>query len=238
MKTPLIIAHRGASGEAPENTLAAFALAQRQGADMLELDVRRSADDRLVVFHDATTERWNGCARPVQACSLAELQQLAIGGERVPTLEEVLDFAVTNHIALNIELKETGSATQCATLVRRFRLVEAVVVSSFYPQALHELRQVAPEIRRGYLMGVRSWRPDVRCREFWPFFALRAVAAHAWHPYEGLPSLEWVLPRVRRAGYAVHVWTVDDPLRMRVLADLGASGIITNYPERARLVGL
>jgi glycerophosphoryl diester phosphodiesterase len=231
---PLVIAHRGASAYAPENTLAAFTLAHRQGAAMIELDVQPTADGRLVVFHDDTTERWDGIARPVRALSLADVQQLDIGGERVPTLDETLAFARETGIALNIELKGTGMSAQCAVLVREYDMVEQVIVSSFWPDALSDLRAVAPEIQRGYLMGTRSYRPDIRAREFWPFFALRSVAAAAWHPYWDLPLIDQVIPLVRRAGFAVHVWTVDDPAVMLRLADAGASGIITNKPDLAR----
>lgn len=227
----LTIAHRGASAYAPENTLAAFALARRQGAAMVELDVQPTADGRLAVFHDDTTERWDGRPRPVTACTMAELARLDIGGERVPALEEILAFADETGMALNVELKTTGTAARCAALLREFGVVEQVVVSSFLPQALHELRAAAPEVRRAYLMGTDTRRPDVRTRELWPFFALRAVGATAWHPYHDLPLLDLVLPVVRRAGYQVNVWTVDDPARMRALAALGATGIITNRPD-------
>lgn len=227
----LIIAHRGASAYAPENTLAAFALAHRQGAHMVELDVQPTADGRLAVFHDDTTERWDGRPRPVSACTMAELARLDIGGERVPTLEEVLAFAAETGMALNVELKTAGMAPRCAALLHEFGVVEQVVVSSFVAAALHELRATAPEVRRAYLMGDDSRRPDVRARELWPFFALRAVAATAWHPYEGLPLVDRVIPVARRAGYQVNVWTVDDPARMRALVAAGASGIITNKPD-------
>ena len=226
----LIIAHRGASAEAPENSMAAFALAHRQGADMIELDVQPTADGRLAVFHDETTSRWDGRPRPVTSCSLDDLQRLDIHGERVPALEEVLDFAATTGMALNIELKAVGTGAACAALVREFGLTEQVLVSSFEPSVLRELATFAPGLRRAYLMGTRSYRPDVRMRELWPFFALRSVAATAWHPFDGLPFLEQLLPSARRAGYQVNVWTVDDPERMRTLVGLGASGIITNYP--------
>jgi glycerophosphoryl diester phosphodiesterase len=233
---PLVIAHRGASAYAPENTMAAFALARAQGADMIELDVQPTADGRLAVFHDDSTERWDGRARPVSACDLAELQRLDIGGERVPALEEALAFAAESGMQLNVELKAAGMSRRCAALIREFGVADQVIVSSFLPAALHELRAAAPALRRAYLMGTDTYRPDVRARELWPFFALRAVAAAAWHPYYDLPALDRVLPMVRRAGYQVNVWTVDDPARMRALAAAGASGIITNRPDVAREV--
>jgi glycerophosphoryl diester phosphodiesterase len=233
---PLIVAHRGASAYAPENTLAAFALAHRQGADMIELDLQPTADGRLAVFHDDTTERWDGRPRPVTECSFAELQRLDIGGERVPALEDALGFAAETGMALNVELKTAGMAPRCAALLKEFGVVEQVIVSSFVPAALHELRAAAPEVRLAYLMGTDTRRPDVRARELWPFFALRSVGAVAWHPYHDLPALDRVIPVVRRAGYQVNVWTVDDPARMRALAAAGASGIITNRPDLAREV--
>ncbi len=233
---PQIIAHRGASAYAPENTLAAFALAHRQGATMIEFDLQPTSDARLVVFHDETTTRWDGLDRPVAACSFSEMRQLDIRGERVPAFEEVLAFAAETGIGLNVELKAEGIGARCADLLREFGLVEQTIVSSFLPAALHELRTIAPTVRRGYLMGTRSYRPAVRIRELWPFFALRQLEATAWHPSDELPLLERVIPVVRRAGYLVYVWTVDDPQRMQTLAACGASGIITNRPDFGRIV--
>ncbi len=233
---PLIIAHRGASAYTPENTIAAFELARQQGADMIELDVRRTVDGQLVVFHDETTERWNGQALPVARCTLAELQALDIGGERVPALEEALEFARATGMRLNIELKTADTVARCAELLYAFGLVGRVIVSSFSEAALRDLRAIAPAVPRAYLMGSRTFHPSVRARELWPFFALRAVEASAWHPYYDLPMLDRLIPLVCRAGYQVNVWTVDDPERMRALAALGVSGIITNRPDLARQV--
>ncbi len=234
MSRPLIIAHRGASAYAPENTLAAFVLALDQRADMIELDVQRSADGELVVFHDATTERWNGQPIPTNACTLAELRALDIGGERVATLAETCAFARQTGITLNVELKQPDIVAQTVALLHDYGIAQQTIISSFYPLALRELLRVAPDIRRGYLMGNRTYRPDVRMRELWPFLALRQIQAAAWHPTYELPLVQQVIPLVRRAGYAVHVWTVDDPALMQTLAECGATGIITNRPDVAR----
>lgn len=231
---PLIIAHRGASAYAPENTLAAFDLAQRQGADMIELDVQISADGALVVFHDATTERWDGRSRPLAQCSLAELRRLDIGGERMPTLAETLDFARGCGIGLNVELKVAGIGQRCAALLREFGMHEQTIISSFLPAALREVRNADPALRCGYLMGTRTYHPATRLREFWPFLALKNLGVQAWHPSCELPGLLPIIPLVRRAGYAVHVWTVDEPLLMQRLDAAGVSGIITNRPDVAR----
>ena len=230
----LVIAHRGASAYAPENTLRAFALAHAQGADMIELDVHRSADGELFVFHDDTTERWDGRPRAVADCTLAELRALDIGGEQVPTLAETCAFARDTGIALNVELKQPDIVPDAVALLRRYGIARTTVVSSFYPEALEALQRHAPDINAGYLMGTDTYRPDVRLRELWPLLNLRGVGARAWHPYFALPALARVLPVVRRAGYAVHVWTVDDPAVAVQLAALGASGIITNAPDAIR----
>ncbi|HWQ13863.1 MAG TPA: glycerophosphodiester phosphodiesterase family protein [Roseiflexaceae bacterium] len=232
----LVIAHRGASAYAPENTMAAFELAARQGADMCELDVQPTADGQLVVFHDETTERWDGQRRRAAACTLAELQALDIGGERVATLAEVCDFARERGMRLNVELKGPGFGAAVARLLRDTRTAELVLISSFWPAALQEIAAADPSLPRAYLMGIRTLRPDVRLRESWPFLALRRVGASAWHPASEIPGLTRVLPLVRRAGYQVNVWTVNDPAAMRRLIALGADGIITDRPDVLRQV--
>ncbi len=231
-----IIAHRGASAEAPENTMPAFRLAHEQGAHMLEFDVRPTSDGEVVVFHDATTERWNNLQQPINALTFEELQQLNIGGARVPRLAELLEWASTTELALNVEIKEPHIETRVAELVRAHGLTERVIVSSFNQQVLEVMRQVAPELPLGVLMGTDSWSPQVRLREAWPLPTLRTLNARAWHPAWQLPMLDQIIPRVREAGFAVNVWTVDDPQLMRRLLALEVDGIITNRPGALRQI--
>ncbi len=216
--------------------MAAFELARAEGADMIEFDVRPTADGALAVFHDETTERWNGRPEPIARLSWAELSRLRIGGEPVPTLDEVCRWARAVNMRLNVELKARGIEESVAAILRRYEMVDQVIVSSFYLGALLTLRTVAPELRRGVLMGIRSSRPNVRIREAWPFQWLRRIEAVAWHPAWQLPFLDRTLPRVRRRGYQVNVWTVDDPAVIRRLIALGVDGIISNYPARLREV--
>jgi glycerophosphoryl diester phosphodiesterase len=230
----LVIAHRGASAYAPENTLAAFELAVRQGADMLELDVQRSADGVLVVFHDEKTARWDGKQRLASACTLAELRALDIAGERVATLAEVCALARDKQVRLNIELKGAGFGLAVAKMLKNEQVEELVLISSFVETALHEFAAASPAVPRAYLMGTDTYRPDVRIREAWPFRALSRTGAKAWHPTYQLPLIDWLIPRVRRAGYQVNVWTVDDVPLMRRLLALGVDGIITDVPDVLR----
>jgi glycerophosphoryl diester phosphodiesterase len=228
----LVIAHRGASAYAPENTMAAFELAARQGADMCELDVQPTADGQLAVFHDDTTARWDGQDRRAASCTLAELQALDIGGERVATLAEVCHFARERGMRLNVELKGAGFGAQVARLLRDTRAAELTLISSFWPDALTEIAAADPSLPRAYLMYSGSPRQG----DSWPISALQSVDAQAWHPGADIPGLEQLLPLVRRDGYQVNVWTVNDPVLMRRLVDLGADGIITDKPDVLRQV--
>jgi glycerophosphoryl diester phosphodiesterase len=230
----LVIAHRGASAYAPENTLRAFELAAHQGADMCELDVQRTADGVLVVFHDDTTGRWETKGRPVAQSTLADLRRLDIGGERVATLAEVCAFARERGMQLNVELKERGIGAEVVRLLRSERVTDQVLISSFRYEALAEVATVAPDMPRACLMGIPTFRPDVRLRESWPFLDLKRVGAVAWHPACQIPFLDHVLPIVRRAGYRVNVWTVNDPDDMRRFLVLGVDGIITDTPDVLR----
>jgi glycerophosphoryl diester phosphodiesterase len=119
-------------------------------------------------------------------------------------------------------------------MLRDERIEELVLISSFEAGALREVAAAGPHLPRAYLMGNDTYRPDVRFREAWPFGALRRLGAAAWHPSRELPLLAWLIPRVRRAGYAVHVWTVDDVAAMRRLIALGVDGIITDVPDVLR----
>src|SRR5919206_3931471 len=149
---PLVIAHRGASAYAPENTMPAFELAVRQNADMLELDVQRSADGALVVFHDETTARWDGRARRVVDCRLDELRALDIGGARVAELAEVCAFARERGVRLNVELKALGIGADVARLLHEERVEDLTLISSFSPIALGEIAAANPRLPRAYLM--------------------------------------------------------------------------------------
>jgi glycerophosphoryl diester phosphodiesterase len=230
----LVIAHRGASAYAPENTMPAFELAVRQGADMVEFDVQRSADGVLVVFHDDTTERWDGQKRLMTECTWAELQQISIGGARIPTLAEVCSYAREQRLRMNVELKQVGIGAAVAQLLREERVEDLVLISSFERQALAEAEQACPYIPRGYLMGNNTLRPTVRFRESWPLLALKEAHVQAWHPTYQIPLAMRIIPVIRRAGYKINVWTVNDVAVMQRLIGLDVDGIITDTPDILR----
>lgn len=201
---------------------------------MIEFDVRPTADGEIVVFHDDTTERWNGRPDPIGTLPCSQLAQLDLSGERVPTLRAVCDWAQATAMRVNIEIKVPGIEHQVVEHIAAARLKELVIVSSFYPQALRAVHLINPQLKLGVLMGVRSLRPRIRAREAWPLLALRSLHAYSWHPAVQLPFLSRIIRVVQRAGYKINIWTVDNPAVLRQLIALGVDGIITNRPALLR----
>jgi len=241
-KGPLVIAHRGASADAVENTIAAFRLAREQGADGVELDVMRCATGEVVVFHDDDLGRLGGYPGDVRALSFAELRAVelhggTVGGERIPTLDEVLEELGT--MLVNVELKsaptwwaralDDGLASAVAAILRRHHARDQALVSSFDPLLLARFRLRAPDIATGLLFAHDQARP---WREAWTAPLLRPTAVH---PEAVLVDARAVAAWHAR-GLSVNVWTVDDASELRLLATLGVDGLITNRPKFARSV--
>jgi len=229
-----ILGHRGASADAPENTLPSFELALAQGADGVELDARLCASGEVVVFHDATLERLTGRPGRVDRTPWATLSTLAVHGAQgtapIPLLEEVLQ-ALPRTAFVNVELKADGAGLVLAKRVGRL-LVEGghaghVVVSSFQPLCLLALAAFAPTLKRGYLLEPKE--------PYWLEAGLVAplVGRDAVHPEDS----QLTAARVRHwhaRGREVSVWTVDDPVRARTLSDWGVDTLITNRPGLLR----
>jgi len=225
-----ILGHRGASLDAPENTLSAFELALAQGADGVELDVRLCGSGEVVVFHDATLERLAGRVGRVAETPWSTLRTLEVktphGTAAIPLLSEALE-ALPRTAWINVELKGDGSWFRLATRVARMLLEGGhqphVVVSSFQPLCLVALAARAPQLRRGYLL-----EPD---EPFWLESGVLAplVGRDAVHPADSQLTLER-LHRWHKRGREVAVWTVDDPARAQTLAGWGVDTLITNRP--------
>lgn len=235
---PLVLGHRGASLEAPENTLTAFRLALAQGADGVELDVRRCASGEVVVFHDEDARRIAGSPLRISRASLAELEALDVGahrgerfrGERIPRLEEALEALPT--AVVNVELKgarlgDPRLARAVAGILRGGRAAGRVVVSSFDWALLASFRLAAPEVATGLLFEARS----ARRRLVRPVAAL--LRPQALHPELALVT-EARARAWSAAGRPMVVWTVDEAAELERMCALGAAAVITNVPERAR----
>ena len=237
---PLVIAHRGASAYAPENTLSAFNLALEMGADGVELDVSLTKDGIPVVLHDDTVDRTTNGRGAVNQLTLAQVKELDASnkfekyrGEKIPTLEQVLR-AVAPRGTINIELKNFALKTdgiEAATLaaIENTSALDRVMVSSFNPLALRRMCQLEPRIPRGLLYSPRL---PIFLRRAW----LRPLAhPTAMHPHFSMITREFVA-WARGKGYKINTWTVDDPNEMKRLIELGVDGIITNKPDVLRKI--
>jgi glycerophosphoryl diester phosphodiesterase len=228
---PLVIAHRGASGTRPENTLAAFRRAVELGADMIELDVQLTRDGEPVVIHDTTLERTTDGAGCVKDRTLAELRALdagawfgpAFAGERVPPLAEVL-AAVP--LAINVELKpggDDGLEARTLAVVEAAGALGRIVFSSFEMAALERLRALSPGATLAILWETAAIAEALRCA--------KRVAARALHLRKNAVR-DAVVASAVGAGLQVRVWTVNDPGELAGLAAIGVHAIFTDYPER------
>jgi glycerophosphoryl diester phosphodiesterase len=236
---PLVIAHRGASDVAPENTLAAFQAAIDASADGIELDVTRCATGEIVVIHDDTLDRTTNGAGRVDGLPFFGLRELDAGawfgaqfaGQRIPTLGEVLDLA-GRRVRVNIEIKGRnvrgdGLEEEVAEQVRARGLQGSVILSSFNPAALVRAKRAASDLQRALL-----YAPDlpVYLAHAWALPLVRPEALHPKYTMVDSRYVHWA----HGHGYRVNVWTVDDPDHMARMIELGVDGIITNHPARLR----
>ncbi|TLP57089.1 glycerophosphodiester phosphodiesterase [Microbispora triticiradicis] len=242
---PLVVAHRGASAYAPENTVAAFRLARDQGADMFELDVQETADHHLVLMHDTTLSRTTDVEKVfpgrspwrVGDLTLAEIRGLDAGswfsrkyaGERVPTLGETLREMRGSGLGLLLEIKEPrlypGVEARVAEEIGRDTGWRGrIVVQSFDWESMRRFHRLVPGVPIG-LLGTPPVADLPR---------LAAFADQINPPYAGVTA--GYVRRVHRLGMKVLTWTVDAPAAVRRLTGAGVDGVITNRPDVVREV--
>ncbi|HUK30702.1 MAG TPA: glycerophosphodiester phosphodiesterase family protein [Candidatus Acidoferrum sp.] len=235
------IAHRGASGHAPENTLAAFRMAVEMSAKFIETDLQVTRDAWIVAMHDDTVNRTTESRGHISKMTLAELRALDAGawfagasgrsfaGERVPTLEEILAFAREVDVSFYLELKTSESWTVerslAGALASSGELARATVIS-FDPAVLLSLRRIEPMAMTGLLVE----RPGMDSIE-------QAVSMGA---RQLLPKANRTTPDLIRAAREADLklvpWTVNEPEEMRALIANGVDGIITDFPDRLSAV--
>jgi glycerophosphoryl diester phosphodiesterase len=229
----LVIAHRGASGHAPENTLAAFKRAVSLGAPFIETDLQLSRDAHFVAIHDDTVNRTTNGQGTVHDLTLAELRKLDAGswfgseftGERIPTLEEILEFSKKNDVVFYLELKPTGSWGGEHALIGALREsgeVARTVVISFDAVIIEALRKIEPTLMTGLLFEGQIERPLDRAVEV----GARQLAVR------GDLLTPALLEEARKRDLQVICWTVNQPAHMRMLIEAGVDGIISDYPDR------
>ena len=236
---PAVIAHRGASAHAPENTLAAFELALSQGADAIEMDVMLCGDQRAVIIHDGTVDRTTNGSGEVAKMRLSDLKLLDAGssyapqfhGEQIPTFEEVLD-KIAPQIPINLELKNYASPLDdlpkiVSHLIKSSGLSIQFFISSFNPIALRAFQKHLPEVPIGLLVGAGRGTLAKVARLFGGF-----TRYQSYHPaYQGVtPDL---VNRTHSKQQKIFTYTVNDPKDMHQLFRIGVDGIITDNPAAA-----
>lgn len=229
----LVIAHRGASGHAPENTLAAFRRALALGATFLETDLQLSRDAHFVAIHDETVDRTTNGRGAVHAQTLAELRRLDAGswfgseyaGERIPTLEEILEFSKKNDVVFYLELKVGGAWGGEHALIGALRdsgEIARTVVISFDAGLLQAIRNIEPTIMTGLLFEGQIEAPIERALEI----GARQLIVRGDLVTPG------IIAEAHRKDVQIVCWTVNHPAHMRLLIASGVDGMISDYPDR------
>ncbi|HLK85113.1 MAG TPA: glycerophosphodiester phosphodiesterase [Candidatus Binataceae bacterium] len=245
---PRAIAHRGASGDYPENTMVAFEAAAAAGAPYFELDVRTTRDGVVVVSHDARLERTCGFDGRIDQLTLAQLKKLDAGwgfmrercgefrfrgrGIEVPTLAEVFSAFPDRHYVVEIKQSVPSLVPALLEVIERFAMGRRVLIASEHQAPIDEIRALAPALPTNFpyreiadfmmslAPGSEPYRPRGHALQIpLEFEAWRLVTAES-------------VAAAHRAGVEVHVWTVNDPAEMRALLALGVDGIITDYADR------
>lgn len=211
----LALAHRGDWSASPENTLAAFEAAERAGADMIELDVRRTADGGVAVVHDPTLDRIWGSARAVAAATLDEVRALRAESHGIPTLAEALE-AVSIPVMVDYTLADVVEPALEA--IEEAGAGDRVLFSGANVEGHRRIRALAPGARIAL-----TWTE----REPPPFALLDELEAEFFNPYRELCTPA-VVEAAHERGFKVSTWTVDDPAEMRRVLDAGADAVITN----------
>ena len=238
-----VIAHRGASGSAPENTIEAFELAARQGADAFELDVRLTGDGVPVILHDATLDRTTDRGGAMRALSLTELREVDAGANftldgrtfpfraakvRIPTLSEVLRGFP--EMPLLLEVKEPSAQEAVRRVLIGEDAVGRCVLASEHHAALQGFRE-PPFAVAASSAEIGALYMAVLIRRVPTTVSYRALSVPVRHRGLPVPTRGFVAA-ARGLGCPVHVWTVNDPAVALTLWERGVAGIVTNFPER------
>ncbi len=238
MRSPWVIAHRGASGHAPENTLAAFQRAVELGATFIETDLQVTRDGCFVAMHDDAVDRTTNGSGEVAEFTLDELRSIDAGlwfdrefmGERIPTLAEILEFSSKNDVVFYLELKYAAVTGMDHSLVAALHEAQSsarTIVISFDPATLAPLRRIDQSIMVGLLV-------EDRCEDDCIQAALDVGARQL------CPKFSCVTPELvdqaHRADLQVVTWTVNSAEEMRTMISAGVDGIMTDFPDRLRAV--
>jgi glycerophosphoryl diester phosphodiesterase len=234
-RRPLAVAHRGDPMKRPQNTRSSFLSALEYDIDMIETDLNMTSDGHLVIIHDQIVDFTSNGTGEVHSQTLADLRRLDFGswmgpefsGERIMTLEELLDIAKERDVALNLEIKNgpriyEGIEEKVVMILNDLSVADRVIISSFDHATIKRIKEIAPGILCGILFSGALIDPITPAR---------LADADGLHP-EFSSVHEPLIAAAQKAGLFVNVWTVDSEQQIRRMAALGVTGIISNYPER------
>ncbi|WP_247096051.1 glycerophosphodiester phosphodiesterase family protein [Arenibacter sp. S6351L] len=227
MNKPLVIGHRGAMGHETENTLASIQKAIDLGVDMIEIDVFKIKSGETVVFHDEEVERLTDSIGNIEDYNFEDLQKLTlIGNHKIPTLQDVLNL-IDKKVQLNIELKGANTADRVNFIMNYYVKekgwpMDKFIISSFRWDELKTMRTLNAQVP----IAILVYGDPLTALEIGK--ELQAVAIN---PYFEDLTLENV-NEIKKAGFKIYPWTVNEPEEIEAVERLGVDGIITNYPER------
>lgn len=232
-RTLEVTAHRGASLEYPENTMSAFHGAKKLGADWIELDVQQTKDGKIIVIHDINFKRTTGVDKNTWELTYDEVKELDAGsfldikykGEKIPLLEEVIEFAKINGIRLNIELKPTGHENNfeknVIDIIKKNNFQDRCVVTSQIYQVLENVKKYDKDIKTGYVMSLAYG--NITSLEYADYFSIEATSI-----------TKELVNNVHKAGKQIYAWTVNTEENIREMIDLKVDNIITDNIEFAK----
>lgn len=239
MRKTSIWAHRGASGYAPENTLAAFEIAIKMKADGIELDVQMTKDGELVVIHDETLDRVCLFSGWVKDYTLKELKALNVNNNflyqarmKIPTLKEVFELVKDTDLMINIELKNgiifyKDIEEKVINLVKEHKLLSRIVFSSFNHISIMKIKHLEPSAQVGFIYGDGF----LNVHEYGKKYGVDAL-----HPAFYNLQYSGIIEKCRDFGLKVNTWTVNEIEHLKMACEMKVDAIITNYPDRARKV--
>ncbi|MBN1122871.1 MAG: glycerophosphodiester phosphodiesterase [Anaerolineae bacterium] len=228
---PYLIAHRGAAGLAPENTLAAVRLGLDHGAECVEVDIQQTKDGRLIVLHDATVDRTTNSSGAAADLTWDTIRLLdagswfsrAFAGESVPLLDQVLDLVEPTEATLVIEVKEPerspGIVENLINSLHRYNAVQRVMIISFDHEWLVEFNHTVPDVATGMVF---TWPRGKKAGEHTVLFDYR---------WTGVLIDPTLVRRVHRQGRQIGVWTVDHVWQMKLMRWLGVDAVTSNRPD-------
>ena len=235
MKKVLLVAHRGASKIAPENTLKSFQSAIDLKADYIEFDVRQTKDGEIVVIHDGNTYRTSKHFGRVKNMLLNDLKQLDFGnGEKIPTLKELINLA-KGKLALQCEIKIRGISKKVVEILRESNVIETSKITSFKHDILKQIKKIEPIIKIGALEPTRTgWIAGW----FYKNLMIKKVIKNNFNSIHLLSRLitKSFIKKAHNNNIEVIVWAVNSESRMKRLIAKGVDGIVTNDVELAKKV--